>query len=66
MKKKISATGLSYAVNKGGKSCRIVGLGTYDQNPYFVNRQIFNLPDKQKFISPPLSQKSLSFYKNSS
>ena len=22
----------------------------YDQNPYFVNGQIFNLPDKQKFI----------------
>ena len=36
MKKKISATGLSYAVNKGGKTCRIVGIGTYDQKELFI------------------------------
>lgn len=36
MKKKISATGLSYAVNKGGLSCRIVGLGTYDQKELYI------------------------------
>ena len=26
------------------------GTRYYDQNPYFVNRQIFNLPAKQKLI----------------
>ena len=36
MKKKISEVGLSYAVNKGGKTCRIVGLGTYDQKELFI------------------------------
>ena len=36
MKKKISATGLSYAVNKGGLTCRIVGIGTYDQKELFI------------------------------
>ena len=36
MKKKISATGLSYVVNKGGLTCRIVGLGTYDQKELFI------------------------------
>ena len=36
MKKKISATGLSYAVNKGSLTCRIVGIGTYDQKELFI------------------------------
>ena len=36
MKKKISATGLSYAVNKDGLACRIVGIGTYDQKELLI------------------------------
>ena len=36
MKKKISEAGLSYAVNKGGSTCRIVGLGAYDQKELFI------------------------------